>query len=502
VNTAVNVKVESSETMLPFQPAAVQLAALRKGEISSVELLHLYLKRVTEHNSTLNAIVSLDEERARAAARAADVALAKGTPLGPLHGLPITVKDAYMTAGLRTTCGEPKLADFVPEFDADAVSRLRAAGAVIFGKTNVPTGNMDVQTVNPVFGTTNNPFDPLRTPGGSVGGGAAAVAAGLSSVEFASEIGGSTRIPAHFCGLFGHKTTMGAVPLTGHIAYGPEAPGHRAEADMACAGVVARSPDDIFPLLSATAGPLERDAGWRFEYAPPRATELRDFRVAAWIDDEDCPIDSSVRAALESVIALVEKSGGKVQRKPKQLPVQLEHSFLVFEQLVYGAFSSVSSTQTVPIVTATLGRLITQFGGEPARAVKGLFQGHKAWLGMDATRQQMRDGWAQFFQDFDVLLLPVTPTAAPPHHGKFNDRFGRSIEVDGRRRPYWDQVKWNALANIAGAPATAFPVATTSDGLPVGVQVMGPCAGDLTTIEFARQVSRLIGGYRVPPRFA
>lgn len=148
-----------------------------------------------------------------------------------------------------------------------------------------------------------------------------------------------------------------------------------------------------------------------------------------------------------------------------------------------------------------MARLIGQFGGEPARALRHLSQSHRSWLGADAARQQIRDGWVRFFQEFDVLLMPVTPTAAPLHHRKENDRFGRSIEVDGQRRPYWDQIRWNAIANIAGSPATAIPVATTKEGLPVGVQVMGPGAGDLTTIEFARQISRLIGGYRVPPRF-
>jgi amidase len=290
--------------------------------------------------------------------------------------------------------------------------------------------------------------------------------------------------------------------LTGHIAYGPEAPGHRAEADLACAGVMGRGPEDIFPLLSAAVGPLERDAGWRFEYAPPRATELREFRVAAWFDEADCAIDSSVRAALESVIQLLEKSGGKVVRKPDLLPVQLESSYLLFEQLVYGAFSTVTSTINTRFVANTLRHLIAQFGGEPARALRGLSQSHRSWIGADAARQQIRDGWARFFQEFDVLLLPVTPTPAPPHHRMENDRFGRHIEVDGQRRPYWDQIRWNALANIAGSPATAFPVSVTEAGLPVGVQVMGPCAGDLTTIEFAKQVTRLLGGYCVPPRFA
>lgn len=198
---------------ISFASATDLLSGLRRGDISSVELLEHYIRRITQHNGALNAVVTLDGERALEAARAADGARAKGVNLGPLHGLPITVKDSWETAGLRTTCGDARLEKHVPKTDADAITRLRQSGAVIMGKTNLPTGNQDIQTTNVLFGTTNNPWNVLRTPGGSAGGGAAATAAGLTAFDFASEIGGSTRIPAHFCGLYGHKTTFGSVPL-------------------------------------------------------------------------------------------------------------------------------------------------------------------------------------------------------------------------------------------------------------------------------------------------
>jgi hypothetical protein len=219
-------------------------------------------------------------DAARRAATEADAARSRGDDLGPLHGLPITVKDSFETAGMRTVCGRPDLADHVPTQDAEAVARLRRSGAIIVGKTNMPTGNADVQASNPVFGRTNNPWDGSRTSGGSAGGGAAATAAGLTSFDYGSEIGGSTRIPAHFCGLYGHKSTWQSVPLVGHIPGGPGNPGRWGEADMACAGVQARGARDIIPALEATVGPLNPDGGFSYTLAPPRATVLKDFRIA------------------------------------------------------------------------------------------------------------------------------------------------------------------------------------------------------------------------------
>jgi amidase len=483
---------------IAWWPATEQLAALRAGQISSAELLELYLSRINRHNGALNAIITIDVDAAADAARAADAAQSRGERLGVLHGLPITIKDSYETAGLRTVCGRPDLADYVPTRDAEAVSRLRRAGAVILGKTNMPTGNQDVQASNPVFGRTNNPWDPSRSSGGSAGGGAAATAAGLTGFDYGSEIGGSTRIPAHFCGLFGHKVTWRSVPLVGHIPNGPGNPGRWAEIDMACAGVQVRGARDIIPALQATVGTLPRDGGFSYALAPPRAKALKDFRVAVWTEDPSCPVDRDVHAAIDSAVAALRDAGATVVTHPASIPVDLATSHAVFERLVYGAFSIDRSTISVRSGVSMAARIIQRPGGDAAKAVRGVAQSHRAWLFADAARHEIRDGWLRFFREFDVLLLPVTSTAAPVHHDKDHDRWGRRILVDGTARSYWDQVKWSALANVAGSPATTMPMMTNAAGLPVGIQAMGPPGGDLTTVEFAALLTETVGGHRVP----
>lgn len=480
--------------------ATEQLAALDANDVSSVELVELYLDRIALENPALNAIVTVDEERARAAAQAADDARAKGMDLGPLHGLPITLKDSYETAGLRSVCGMPKLARNVPTQDAEAVARLRQAGAVIVGKTNMPTGNQDVQSSNPVFGRSNNPWDLSRTPGGSAGGGAAATAAALASFDYGSEIGGSTRIPAHFCGLYGHKVTWRSVPLVGHIPPGPGNPDRWAEPDMACAGMQVRGARDILPALEATVGPSRRDGGFSYTLAPPRATKLKDFRVAVWADDPFCPIDRDVRSAMQDAIDALREAGATVTERPASLPIEFETSHSIFERLVYGAVSIDRSTLSPRSVAGLAARMVQHPRGDATKALLGVSQSHRAWLFADAARQQIRDQWVTFFDEFDVLLMPVAPTAAPPHHGKDHDRWGRHIDADGQQRSYWDQVKWSAIANVAGCPATTMPIAVNPAGLPVGVQAMGPAGGDTTTVEFAALLTQVVGGYRIPPR--
>jgi amidase len=483
-----------------FVPAIEQLAALDAKEISSAELVELYLSRINTHNRSLNAIVTVDADAARRAAKQADAARTEGRSLGPLHGLPITVKDSYETAGMRTVCGRPDLADYVPTEDAEAVARLRRAGAIILGKTNMPTGNADVQASNPVFGRTNNPWDRSRTSGGSAGGGAAATAAGLASFDFGSEIGGSTRIPSHFCGLYGHKSTWQSVPLVGHIPGGPRDPGRWGEADMACAGVQVRGPRDIIPALEATVGPLNPDGGFSYTLAAPRATALKDFRVAVWADDPDCPVDKDVHRAIDDAVAALREAGAHVVEQPSSIPVDIATSHDIFLNLVYGAFSVDRSTLSPRSGAALAFRSLTNPRGDAAAAMRGTMQSHRAWLFRDAARREIAARWVAFFKEFDVLLLPVTPTAAPGHHNKDHDRFARTIDVEGAERSYWDQTKWSALANIAGAPATTMPITTNGDGLPIGIQAMGPAGGDRTTVEFAALLTESLGGYRIPPQ--
>jgi amidase len=349
-----------------FLPATEQLAALDSKGVSSADLVELYLSRIAEHNAPLNAVVTVDADGARRAAKQADAAPSEGQCLGPLHGLPITVKDSYETAGMRTVCGRPDLVDHVPTQDAEAVARLRRSGAIILGKTNMPTGNADVQASNPVFGRANNPWDQSRTSGGSAGGGAAATAAGLASFDFGSEIGGSTRIPAHFCGLYGHKSTWQSVPLVGHIPGGPGDPGRWGEADMACAGVQVRGARDIIPALEATVGPLNPDGGFSYTLAPPRATVLKDFRVAVWADDPDCPIDKDVRNAIDVAVAALRDAGARVAEKPASIPVDIATSHDIFLSLVYGAFSVDRSTLSPRSGAALAFRSLTNPRGDAA----------------------------------------------------------------------------------------------------------------------------------------
>jgi amidase len=485
---------------LAFAPAHRLLALLSGGDVSSSDLVELYLQRIDEHDRSLNSVITLDPERARAEARQADAARAAGEPLGSLHGLPITAKDSYETAGMRSACGRRDLKDYVPDRDAEPIARLRRAGAIIMGKTNMPAGNQDVQADNPLFGPTNNPWDTSRTSGGSAGGGAVATAAGLTAFDFGSEIGGSTRIPSHFVGLYGHKATYRSIPLVGHLPPGPGT-GRWAEPDLACAGAQVRDARDLLPVLAATTGSLTRDGGFTYQLAARRAAALKDFRVAVWFDDPACPIDSEVNAAMVAAIDALRQAGTKVEVHPAALPVSIAENHRVFEPLVYGQLSGDRSGMT-PAFGATMAmRMARDPRGDAPRAFRGTFQSHYAWMRADAKRQELRERWYEFFHQFDVVLMPVTPTPAPTHHNKLTDKFGRRFEVEGNVRSYWDQVKWSAVANIAGSPATTIPTGLGRSGLPVGLQAMGPAGGDLTTIEFAALLGEQLGGYIRPPDY-
>jgi amidase len=434
--------------------------ALRAREISSRELLEEYLERIERLNPSLNAIVTLDVEGARSAAAAADQATAEGRDVGALHGLPITIKDALETEGMRTTSGAPDLAGYLPARDADAVARLRAAGAVIFGKTNLPTYAMDWQTYNPLFGTTNNPWDLARTPGGSSGGAAAAVAAGLTGLELGSDIRGSLRHPAHNTGVFALKPTFGIVPVRGHI---PGPPGTLSAPDLGVLGPLARSADDLDLALDVLAGPDAAMAtAWRLRLPPARGRRPSDYRIAVWLDDPACPVDSSVVDALQGAVQALREAGAHIDESAR--PVDFAESDGVFERLFVAAVSP----------------------------------GAADWNLVNEHRHRLRAQWAGFFESYDVLLTPVSPVAAIEH-----DQEGtvdtRTITVNGIERPYVSQSPWNGLAGAAYLPAAVAPVGLTPEGLPVGIQVIAPYLEDRTAIDVARLLERELGGYRRPP---
>ncbi|HKQ25558.1 MAG TPA: amidase [Burkholderiales bacterium] len=480
----------------PFSSATELLRRLRAGEISSRELLESYLQRVERYNSELNAIVTLDAARARSRAELADLRRAGVGAAGALHGLPATIKDSFETAGLRTTCGAPIYSKHVPVANADAVQRLEDAGGVIFGKTNVPIHAADLQSYNVLFGGTGNPWDPTRTCGGSSGGAAAAVAAGLTAFELGSDIGGSIRIPAHFCGVYGHKPSYGAIPMRGHV---PPPPGSLSAPDMAVAGPIARSAQDLELLLDVLAdacGPVA--AGWKPVLAAPRAIRLQEFRVALWVDDPAIPVDDEVSAAIDGTVQALLKAGVKVDKSARP-GITLAENFDEYLRLLWPVTTAQLSDKAFARVQAA-GR-----GADPDGVHDRLGRyssvGHREWLRLNEKREIIRAKWRSFFERFDVLLCPVGPVCAFAHDHS-EDLIARTIVVNGQRRWYWEQLAWISLATLAYLPATAAPSGRSRGGLPVGMQIIGPYFEDRSCIEFAKLLADVAGGFEAPPGFA
>jgi len=470
-------------------------AAIRRREISSVELLEAYAARIARFDKPLNSVVTLDLERARARAHEADEALSRGENWGPLHGLPITVKDSFETAGIRTTSGFPPLTDHVPLTDAVVVERTVKAGAIVFGKTNLPLLAADIQSYNPIFGTTNNPWNTARVPGGSSGGAAVATAAGFTSFEIGSDIGGSIRTPSNWCGIYGHKTTHGIIPGRGHI---PGPPGMLSEADLAVMGPLARSAADLELLLGVQAGPsADRARAWRLDLPAPRREKLSDYRVAAWLDDDEFPVDPGVHSVLSGAVQALRSAGASVDEGARPA-LRLSDIFdtylrLLLPVIVAGfppeQFSAMSEMATSAPPDARDGfTLMARYGTDT----------HHAWLAANEARERIRAAFADFFTRYDVLLTAITPVTAILHD-QSEPMPMRSITVGGKTRPYFDLLAWISPATCAFLPATAAPVGRAADGMPVGVQIVGPYLEDRTTIDFAKKLAEVTGGFEAPP---
>lgn len=446
-----------------------QCGALRSKDLGSVELLDAQLARIERIDREVNAVCTLSTEAARERAVAADAAAARGEWWGPLHGVPITIKDAIATAGVRSTGGSAQLFEHVPERDAQVVSSIRSAGAIVFGKTNVPEWSGDWQTFNDMFGTTNNPWDLGRTPGGSSGGAAAAVACGLTSFEIGTDIGGSVRVPSAFCGVFGHKPSFGVVPTLGYL---DEPNGGVTESDINVFGPIARSAADLELVLGTVAAPTaDRAVAWRLQLPPADVDHLAGLRVAAWFDEPAIAMDSEMLAVLNDVADRLEQHGARVDRSARPR-VDFTESWREGAWLI-GAAVNISD------------------GGHGID--------HTDWLIADRQRAVRRHRWAEFFTDVDVLLCPVTLTPAFTHlqSGAWYDRV---IDIDGAAVPYGALEAWPALIGAAYLPSTATPVGRTAAGLPVGVQVVSPYLHDLRSIRVAGLLADLVGGgYSVPP---
>jgi len=486
----------------PTRSTATELlAALERGELSSAELLEQLIERIERLDGELNVVVAKDYEGARAAAARADAARARGERLGPLHGLPMTVKDTWEVPGMPCAAGASEYRDHRPTRAASSVQRLMDAGAIVFGKTNVPYLASDLQAYNEVYGVTRNPWDPERTPGGSSGGSAASVAAGFSPVEHGSDIAGSIRTPAHWCGVYGHKPTYGVVSMRGHV---PGPPGTLGEAPLVVAGPLARSATDLRLLLDIVAGPPPERSAWSVTLPEPPAKELADYRVLLWVDDDYCPIDPELRRAYEALGAELERQGVQVDRgAPEGVSLDsLYREYMLLLGTVMGTPLPARQRRVMGLAGKAIPRLSkllkvpAEFGafleGMDARAADAAIQREK-------VARQGAAFAARTFERYDVLLMPAAIATAIRHdHSK--QLAQRMVQVGGRTRSYTELFVWIALATLYGLPATSAPVGVSTEGLPFNVQIVGGPHRDHTTIRFAELIAPLTGGWRAPAR--
>jgi amidase len=478
-----------------YRTAGELVADLAARRVSAVELFDQAIARIERLDKSINAVVVRDVDRARQAAIAADQALARGERR-PLLGLPMTVKEAYDVAGLPTTWGIPAFKDWRPSGDAVVVERLKAAGAVIIGKTNVPVALNDWQSTNPIYGTTNNPYDIERTPGGSSGGSAAALAAGYVALEAGSDIGGSLRTPAHFCGVFAHKPTYGIVPMRGHTF--PKQPALPSAGDgLAVVGPMARSAHDLALALDVIAGPDEQSdgVGWRLVLPRPRHRALRDFRVLVIDTHPLCPTAEVIRTALAQLADRLGKEGASVARQSPLLP-DLAEATRNYMRLLGPVLTQGRPPQYYEQLRSLAATMGPDNQSLDAIFVRGANVGWRDWQAANTARTRLQRQWATLFKQWDVVLCPAMPTAAFKHdHGEMS---ARHLDVDGQSQPYTNNIIWAAPATGAGLPATVAPIGRTETGLPIGAQIIGPYLEDPTPIQFAQLLERAFGGF-VPP---
>ena len=479
-----------------FSSATALLGALRGGTISAPELTALYIRRIERHDRALNAVVVRDFTRAREQAAAAEHVQRRGESRA-LLGLPITLKESINVTGLHTSCGVPDWKGFISQHDAPVSARTQAAGAVLLGKTNVPPMLADWQSTNPVYGRTNNPWDLGRTPGGSSGGSAAAIAAGLSALEVGSDIGGSIRVPAAFCGIYGHRPSETLLPRSGQFPF-PPLP--NAAVVMGVQGPLARSAEDLELALGVLAGPeVGEDVAWKVTLPPARREHLRDFRVAVLPPIPWLPVDAQISAGLQDVAGRLAKLGAVVKEiQPDGLGDHREY---------HGFYRTLLSAVTGARVDAeTRRQRIAAFraAGDDlslaaARGLEGSAGDYLLWHG---RREQHRAAWRAFFREWDVLLSPAINVLAYPHIDRAfpadDSDLTLTFTVNGRSVPYLHGLCYPALSNVPGQPATAFPVGLSREGLPIGLQAIGPYLEDLTPIRFTALLAREIGGYRKP----
>lgn len=473
-----------------------QLASrIRRGEVSALEVLDAFAERIRRLNPAINAVVATDLPRARRKAAAADRARAKGAPLGPLHGVPMTVKESFDVVGLPTTVGFEAQRANLPDASALVVERLEAAGAIVFGKTNLPVAMADWQSFNPVYGTTNNPWDLERVPGGSSGGAAAALAAGLTPLEYGSDIGASIRNPAHYCGVFGHKPTIGLVPDRGH-GLPPYVHGR----DIAVCGPLARTAADLELLLKLTAGP---DPLWepcaRLALRTSSRRTLKGLRVGVLPSAPTAEVDRAVQDGIGRVALALKSAGAKVAVEAA-LPFDLADAHRTYLMLLRAATSASVTDAQVEEAARRRPTVRDEDWSYTAMLSRAWTLPHREWHAWNARRMAICEGWRAWFGRFDVLLCPTAATTAFPHMQQ-GERWERMVEVNGTPQPTTTQMFWAGLGGMAGLPSTVIPAGLADDGLPTGAQLIGARGADLDLLAIAKLLEREGFVFRAPPGF-
>jgi amidase len=482
---------------LAYRSVSELRAMLDARRVSATELLEHAIARIGAHDSRINAVVVRDFERARTSATAADAALARGERR-PLLGIPMTVKESFNVGGLPTTWGLPMGRDWRPAEDAVAVARLKQAGAVVIGKTNLATAIADWQSFNVIYGTTNNPWDLGRTPGGSSGGSAAALAAGYVPLELGSDISGSLRAPAHFCGVFAHRPSSDLVPQRGHAPPRSMSLPTDLTSGLGVCGPMARTAADLAAALDVLAGPDEyHAAAYRLSLPPARHANLRSYRVLVIDNHPLLPVAGEIRGALDQLAGRLTAAGAAVARSSTLLP-DLAESARLHARMIHNVVNFGRPPEYFRKVQEGVAALSRDDDSLKAWRLRAPLLTHHEWMNAEVARARLRQQWRTLFELFDVVLCPPHSVLAFPHD-HVEDHEDRLIEIDGKPFPYLSQIVWATLATPPGLPATVMPIGRSQSGLPIGAQILGPFLEDRTTIAFARLVEREFGGFGPPP---
>lgn len=482
-------------TVLIFKSALELGRLLRARKISAKELLQACLDQYARHNARINAIILTDIDSAMRFASAADRRLAKGKALSLFDGVPMTAKESFDWAGKPSTWGDPALRDNVARKDAVALRRMTDAGAVMYGKSNVPLLLADWQSFNQVYGTTNNPWDITRTPGGSSGGAAAALASGMTPLEIGSDIGASIRNPAHYCGVYGHKPTYGVVPYRGHLM-----PGSVSISDITVAGPMARSARDLTAMMQVLMGSegIEQ-RGLHFSLPKARQKSLKEFRVAIKLESPVCEVDQPLQNLLQKLGEFLKKRVKKISYDAAPAFDDAE-AYENYITLLRATSTKRMSDEDIAAAAAKARALDPTDKGYVAMMTRAFGLSHGAWLRANERRHQLRQLWDQYFDDWDVMLCPAAASAAWPHDQK-GERHERLIPVNGKMVSTIDQRFWAGYSCNFYLPSTVAPMGLTPEGLPCGVQIIAREYGDYTALRFAELLEKEYGGFVSPPGF-